>query len=146
MQTFLPAITCRKSAKLLDRSRLGKQRVECKQILDTLLGFSTAWKNHPAVNMWRGYEKYLYKYMKVINKEWKRRGYNSEKTDQNIKVLKNYIKYRYNQKIKRPDWYSLKTVRMYKSLLNKKKPDFYHFNVPEVEFDWTILYNKNKDI
>ena len=41
MQTFLPYADFPGSAKVLDRKRLGKQRVECCQILNTLLGEDT---------------------------------------------------------------------------------------------------------
>ncbi|MFN7881952.1 MAG: pyrimidine dimer DNA glycosylase/endonuclease V, partial [bacterium] len=33
MQTFLPSPSFAESARILDNKRLGKQRVECKQIL-----------------------------------------------------------------------------------------------------------------
>jgi hypothetical protein len=38
------------AARILDRQRLNKQRVECYQILQTLAGISTthSWANHPA--------------------------------------------------------------------------------------------------
>ena len=36
MQTFLPTKNIRTTAKQLDYRRLGKQRVECKQILNAL--------------------------------------------------------------------------------------------------------------
>ena len=59
MQTFLPYKDFSRSAKVLDRQRLGKQRVEGLQILQCLLGIgSLRWKNHPAVKMWKGAELY----------------------------------------------------------------------------------------
>ena len=38
MQTFLPYASFEESAKVLDRQRLGKQRVECLQIFNALAG------------------------------------------------------------------------------------------------------------
>ncbi len=76
MQTFLPYDTYEASARVLDRSRLGKQRVECKQILRSLLGITHGWKNHPAVKMWAGYEAALCRYAIAICEEWVNRGYN----------------------------------------------------------------------
>lgn len=67
--TFSASLSC------LDPRRLGKQRVEAKQILNVLEGRSFAWRNHPAVKMWRGYEDALGLYMNECIKEWKRRGY-----------------------------------------------------------------------
>lgn len=75
LQTFLPYDDFRKSAAVLDYRRLGKQRVECLQILNTLTGKSDGWKNHPAVRMWRGFECALAIYAKDVIDEWVRRGY-----------------------------------------------------------------------
>ena len=76
MQTFLPELTFEASASALDYRRLGKQRVETYQILRTLTGKSDSWKNHPAVKMWRGYEKALCAYGLAICEEWRYvRGY-----------------------------------------------------------------------
>ena len=54
MQTFLPYPDLRDSVACLDSKRLGKQRVECLQILNVLEGRRTGWQNHPAVKMWAG--------------------------------------------------------------------------------------------
>lgn len=75
MQTFLPHADYKKSAQVLDRLRLGKQRVEGYQILRTLLGISDGWSNHPATKMWRGHERELYAYVTACINEWTQRGY-----------------------------------------------------------------------
>ena len=75
MQTFLPYISFSQSAKCLDYRRLGKQRVEAMQILDTLEGRSKGWANHPAVLMWKRYEEALKLYFNCISREWVERGY-----------------------------------------------------------------------
>lgn len=75
MQTFLPLPSFSYSAKCLDYRRLGKQRVEAYQILNTLTGRSKGWVNHPAVVMWRGYEQALQCYTIAICDEWIGRGY-----------------------------------------------------------------------
>lgn len=82
MQTFLPYPSFSESARCLDYRRLGKQRVECKQLL-LALGVPvgehepkpTAWANHPAARMWRGHEASLCTYAMLICVEWMRRGY-----------------------------------------------------------------------
>ena len=82
MQTFLPLANFHKSAAVLDNKRLGKQRVECKQIL-LCLGFPvgdhtpnrSGRRNHPAVQMWAGYEFQLAAYSAVICREWRARGF-----------------------------------------------------------------------
>lgn len=75
MQTFLPYGTFLASAICLDYRRLGKQRVECKQIYSALTDPAYGWQNHPAVTMWRGYEAALARYGVYICKEWRKRGY-----------------------------------------------------------------------
>lgn len=82
MQTFLPYDSYVESARCLDDKRLGKQRVECKQILLALgvsvgehVPKSSSWRNHPAVRMWRGHEFELCRYSQCICDEWRRRGF-----------------------------------------------------------------------
>lgn len=75
MQTFLPYPDYRWSAVVLDYRRLGKQRVECKQILMALTGQSKGWRNHPATRMWTGLEANLAEYAVAMCTEWRRRGY-----------------------------------------------------------------------
>lgn len=84
MQTFLPDPSYAKSAAYLDYKRLGKQRVEVKQLL-LALGYdvgphkaktNSSWANHPACKMWKGYERALTFYGTRICNEWVNRGYN----------------------------------------------------------------------
>lgn len=81
MQTFLPLPGYQQSAKALDNKRLGKQRVECKQILRALgvpVGGKAAgsgWRNHPAVKMWQGHEYSLACYAIAVCDEWRSRGF-----------------------------------------------------------------------
>lgn len=75
MQTFLPYPDFAQSAACLDNNRLGKQRVECLQILKALTDPSYGWQNHPAVKMWRGYHDRLVQYSYFICDEWNMRGF-----------------------------------------------------------------------
>jgi hypothetical protein len=75
MQTFLPYKDFAQTASILDRQRLGKQRVETLQIIKSLVTPNYGWKNHPAVRMWRNYEFELVVYGIAICKEWISRGY-----------------------------------------------------------------------
>lgn len=61
---------------MLDWRRLGKQRLECKQLLNTIRGESVGWRNHPAALMWAEHEDSLIEYSIAICTEWKARGYN----------------------------------------------------------------------
>lgn len=74
MQTFLPYPEFDKSAAVLDRKRLGKQRVEAYQILRAIED-GNGWGNHPIVKMWTGFENALKLYSNAMVKEWIRRGY-----------------------------------------------------------------------
>jgi len=75
MQTFLPYPDFAASAACLDNKRLGKQRVECLQILKALSDETYGWQNHPAVEMWCIYKRPLLNYGKAICAEWLKRGY-----------------------------------------------------------------------
>ena len=77
MQTFLPYPDFTKTAKCLDYRRLGKQRVEARQIITILEGNakSNAWRRHPVVLMWHGYIEALQEYFNIISLEWIARGY-----------------------------------------------------------------------
>lgn len=75
MQTFLPYQDFTASAQVLDRARLGKQRVESMQIMNACAGAGRGWGNHPATRMWRGHEHTLLLYTDAMIDEWTSRGY-----------------------------------------------------------------------
>ena len=75
MQTFLPYPDFARSAACLDYRRLGKQRVEAKQILNALADPAYGWQHHPAVQMWRGHDMALACYGWWVCREWRMRGY-----------------------------------------------------------------------
>ena len=77
MQVFLPEKSFAKSAQVLDYRRLVKQLLEGRQIMTVLAGESTSkgWVNHPAVKMFKGYERTLYAYLFAIRDEMESRGY-----------------------------------------------------------------------
>lgn len=80
MQTFLPYQSFEESAKVLDRQRLGKQRVEGFQILKSLL-LGGGWKHHPATKQWASHELSLCQYIFVMCNEWTDRGYEDSIVD-----------------------------------------------------------------
>lgn len=75
MQTFLPYASFRRSASVLDRQRLGKQRVETMQIMNAISNPGTGWMNHPATMMWSPFACALMKYQVAVCEEWLSRGY-----------------------------------------------------------------------
>ena len=70
MQTFLPFADFERSARSLDLKRLGKQRVECIQVVRGLIRPGYGWRHHPAVRMWRGYEEALARYAYTCCEVW----------------------------------------------------------------------------
>lgn len=75
MITFLPYYSFEETAKCLDYRRLGKQRVEAKQVLNILKKPDSKLWNHPLVKMWSGFDEALSQYLRAMIVEWVRRGY-----------------------------------------------------------------------
>ena len=67
MQLFIPYADLGAIAKCLDRRRLNKQIIECKQIERAING-AKAWRNHPVVLMYKGYIDWLLRYRAVLEK------------------------------------------------------------------------------
>lgn len=124
VQTFLPYPDYEKSAKVLDNKRLGKQRVECVQLVRTLRGMTEGWRNHPAAKMWAGHENALIEYGIAICAEWRSKGYR----DHQASVLQslwqpqpnNIRTYHY------PKWMGDEAFHAsHRSNLLRKDPEFY---------------------
>lgn len=144
MQTFLPYADFIETARCLDDKRLGKQRVEAKQILQALnnrrklsagwvppISAKTGkpkrpgWVNHPATLMWEGYEDALCEYMNAMIAEWIRRGKNNT-------MKRVYLD---NVSVVYPPWLGDESFhRSHQSNLLAKEPKFYsgyNWNVPD---------------
>jgi hypothetical protein len=140
MQTFVPhGSDFTSNAQVLDRQRLGKQRVEGLQIINTLLGYSEGWVNHPAVKMWKGYEQALVKYTLEICHEWRLRGY---KDTCAVKILNKCVDSELFSDdivwadIKLPAWLDdPEILESHKSNLLRKLPNHYSQYWPEVSPD-----------
>lgn len=85
MQTFMPcppahnrnvfgSIDFTSTFEVLDRQRLGKQRVEAMQLVSAILNKS-GWKNHPAAKMWERNVPMLIAYGIQCCEVWIDRGY-----------------------------------------------------------------------
>lgn len=119
MQTFLPIADLKSSAEMLDYRRLGKQRVEAKQLIMTILGESTGWQNHPATHMWQYHVPALMAYHDFCVNEWVRRGY------RNTMELYNHRAYTL------PPWFGDEAFHAaHRSNLLRKDPVFYG------RYDW----------
>lgn len=120
MQTFLPYPDFRTSAEVLDNKRLGKQRVECKQIL-LALAYGGAWQNHPAVRMWRGHSTHLIRYYRAICKEWEARGY-----QHHMRLPPDLVMKYGSTPAQPPEWLcDPRLHRSHRSNLKRKDPVFY---------------------
>lgn len=132
MQTFIPYPDFEKCAKALDYRRLGKQRVECKQILNAMQRTSGGWINHPATKMWRGYEAALRQYQRAIILEWIARGY---KNNMDIPEPEEY---------ELPPWWGNEEVHAsHRAALLEKDFEFYYDHngwedEPKLAYVWPV--------
>jgi len=139
MQTFLPYPDFYATAKCLDLRRLGKQRIEGKQIIETLLGISSGWKHHPAVKMWQRHVGGLAAYTIIICDEWIGKGYK----DTQKKIILSLIDPDENDL---PDWIGLEKFHAsHRAALLAKKLEWYsQFNwmeEPKIEYFWPRIYD-----
>lgn len=130
MQTFLPYADFKKSAQVLDSKRLNKQILEGYQILKVLHNDDprAAWRNHPAVKMWRGYENELYRYILHMVWEARERGIKTDKNEANLLEL--VVRHSMFWKQIVPAWYQDKATisrltESHRANLYRKDPEFY---------------------
>lgn len=135
MQTFLPEPDFSISAMRLDRQRLGKQRVEAKQIYLALTDSSYGWQNHPAVKMWRGYEAALAEYGFCICLEWRNREY----ADSLLPWFRERL--RDEDDTPRPPWIGDEAFHdSHRSNLLRKLPEHYRQFWPELRSDLPYIW------
>jgi hypothetical protein len=130
MQTFLPYKDFTKSANVLDSKRLNKQILEGYQILKVLNSDDprAAWRNHPAVKMWRGSETHLYDYVLSMANVATLRGIKTDKNLENIEILRKATLQ--NWGTKKPFWINNKSIvdrltESHRANLYRKDPEFY---------------------
>lgn len=124
VNTFVISGNLAECVKALDYRRLGKQRVEAYQIWRTLMGITKGWRNHPAVKMWDGYTCFLAMYCNACIDEWVLRGYKN-----------NMQKLPHCGKPHPPWWWGREDVtKSHQAALNRKKPDYYKFDVSQSEY------------
>lgn len=137
MQTFLPYDDFEQTARCLDWRRLGKQRVETWQILQTLIGNSQSWKNHPAVKMWQGYEFALVEYGLITCTEWISRGYRDT-----MRVRFRAIR---SLNFDLPQWLGDKEFHLsHRSNLVRKLPNHYGLIWPDVPNNLPYVWPQSK--
>lgn len=137
MQTFLPFSDYAESARVLDRQRLGKQRVECLQILKALTEDNHGWRHHPAVKMWRGHEVSLIRYGVAICQEWTGRGYRDTCLD---KIVAHITRLPSTSGETVPEWATPEFCRSHQSNLKRKNPAHYGPIFPDVPDDLEYVW------
>lgn len=125
MQTFLPYPDYARSAAALDYRRLGKQRVEAKQLYLALTQSNYGWAHHPAAKMWRGHLSSLLDYGVAICEEWRSRGYRDT-------LLDWFTSQAYTPDTRLPDWLTEEFCRAHQSNLVRKAPEHYRPLFPDV--------------
>lgn len=144
MQTFLPYPDFLASAQVLDRQRLGKQRVETLQILRALELPDYGWQNHPAVRMWRGRTPALVRYGLDCVRVWTGRGHDDSTASQ-IAEFAPWVRELRQADLQResllPGWLGDERLhRSHRSQLIAKDPEFYRPLFPEtaegIDYFW----------
>lgn len=139
MQTFLPYPDFRASAAVLDRPRLGKQRVESLQALRALTIPDYGWQSHPAIRMWMGYVPALTQYGLAMADEWVRQG-GADSTRAQILEFAPEVQATAGR-LSMPPWFGdTELHRSHQSNLIRKDPEFYGRLFPGVpdnlEYVW----------
>lgn len=138
MQVFLPEYTFAESAKVLDTKRLVKQLLEGRQIMTILAEESPsgAWRNHPAVKMFKGHERTLFAYLYAIKEEMRDRGYKWE-LNWNV-IYDTYMRNFISAKQEAPKWMlneEFKNVIItHRGRLHAKAPELY----PQYDMEYNI--------
>ena len=65
MQVFIIGSVI-ETAQVLDKRRLNKQIIECRQIIASLNNESVYWKNHPCVLQYKYHKEWLNDYMRCL--------------------------------------------------------------------------------
>lgn len=126
----------------MDTKRLGKQRVEVLQLLNSINALKTGreykgWKNHPCRIMWQNHPNALVEYGLDICIAWKERGY---KDTCFAKIAAHYdksISHTY------PTWLGNEELHQsHRSMLIQKYPEWYQQIWPNeknnLEYIWPV--------
>ncbi len=147
MQTYLPFPDFQQSAAVLDRVRLGKQRVEALQILRALVIPEYGWQSHPAVQMWMGYVPALTLYGLSMVDEWTARGGEDSTRDKIMEFAPQAAHPDYAAKIPMPPWLGDPALHLsHRSKLIAKDPRFYTPLFPGTEPDLEYFWPEPKHL
>ena len=147
MQTFLPYADFEASARVLDAKRLGKQRVECLQVLRGLTVPTYGWRHHPAVKMWRGHLEALGRYSLTCCEVWVEGGFGDTcAATIGTELAANGVpRVRRQEELAAagllPPWLGDEAFHLsHRSALVRKDPDFYRPLFPDVPDDLPYVW------
>src|SRR5581483_10944199 len=143
MQTFLPYPSFRRSARVLDPARLGKQRVEVLQILRAIHLEDYGWRTHPVVAMWRGHDAALVAYGVAMCEEWVRRRHPDACLGQIVEFVEPRAESQAELRARGalPPWLGRRALhRSHRSALVRKDPAYYRRFFPDVGGDLPYVW------
>jgi hypothetical protein len=123
--------------------RLGKQRVEALMILRGLHRPDFAWRNHPAVRMWRGYDEALLCYAVAITRRWRALGFKDTVLDMLLTEAPAPPRSQTELARRRrlPAWLGMRAFhRSHQSALVRKNPVHYRPFFPDVPDDLPYVW------
>jgi hypothetical protein len=138
VQTFLPYPDFERSARALDHKRLGKQRVECIQVIRGLVRPGYGWRHHPAVKMWAGFEEALGCYGLTCCAVWTELGFGdtcaatirADLAGAGVATIRSQTELARAGRL--PGWLGDEAFhRSHQSSLVRKDPQHYGFEVPD---------------
>lgn len=140
MQTFLPYPSFTESARVLDRARLGKQRVEALQLLRAVTIPTYGWRHHPAAKMWRGYVPALTRYGLDMTDVWLERGH-SDTVREQLLPFATEVEYLSQSELELPPWIGDERLHLsHQSNLIRKDPVHYAPLFPGVPDDLPYVW------
>jgi hypothetical protein len=147
VQTFLPYPGFEDSARALDVKRLGKQRVECIQVIRGLTWPGYGWRHHPAVKMWRGHAEALGRYALTCCEVWTELGFadTCAGTIRADLAEAGIVEIRSEEELGRaaalPEWLGDEDFhRSHRSSLLRKDPEFYGRRFTDVPDDLPYVW------
>ena len=152
MQTFLPHADFERSARALDLKRLGKQRVECIQVVRGLTREGYGWRHHPAVTMWRGHLEALGRYALTCCEVWTELGFadtcaatiTADLAEAGVTAVRTQEELAGSGAL--PAWLGMEAFhRSHRSALVRKDPAFYRPQFPDVDDDLPYLWPGSAD-
>ena len=119
--------------EILDKRRLNKQKIECKQIMNAIDGISSAWKNHPIVKSYTPYRKWLDVYYWLIEE------YTSNNSD--LLMMLHYNKWLWEN---RPIFHTEEYFNQMKRRLYTKDNKLYslYSELGESDINWYYVDNE----